>query len=360
VDDDLRGSIDRLVRSGGRLVVHGAGGAVLELEQPGSRFGILEVRGRLTIPGGDGPIDAAVPSGWTDPTVTQRLGREIRLHPSAPPGDGSQIRTRTWRVPPVLASELVGDVVAALGEVSALDFQPLATRERARTEPSARPGPAPDPRSVADDADEEPRDQHPRSGRTLPTPLRAILVVALVAVVGFVWAGMIRGAPRQPTAVGRPAGSALAAATAPASPAPPEPTPIPPSPIPEPIQSRLATASTEDPSAPATAAIDGDPITAWHAAFGVPQWIEITLETPSTVTEVLLLIAQPEPGISRHTIQVGQAGAALHVMGVVDQQTADGNVITFKPATPLTNVERIRIETLATPANAGWYEVIVR
>jgi hypothetical protein len=101
-------------------------------------------------------------------------------------------------------------------------------------------------------------------------------------------------------------------------------------------------------------------MTAWHAAFGIPQWIEIGLETPSTVREVVLLIAQGEKGPSRHMIQVAVTDQALQVVGVVDRTTADGDAIVFRPETPIANVERIRIETMASPSNAGWYEVIVR
>jgi hypothetical protein len=108
------------------------------------------------------------------------------------------------------------------------------------------------------------------------------------------------------------------------------------------------------------AAIAGDPPTAWHAAFGLPQWIEITLDTPSTVREVVLLIAQGEKGASRHMIQVAVTGQALEVVRIVDRQTTDGDAIVFRPESPIENVERIRIETMASPSNVGWYEVIVR
>jgi hypothetical protein len=126
------------------------------------------------------------------------------------------------------------------------------------------------------------------------------------------------------------------------------------------ISSHLVGASSEDPEGPASAAIDHDPVTAWHAAFGVPQWIEIGLDAPSTVKEVLLLIAQAAHGPSRHMIQVAVTGQAFQVVGFVDRPTADGDSIVFRPDSPIANVERIRIETMASPSNVGWYEVIVR
>jgi hypothetical protein len=371
VDDDLRLAIDRLVRSGGRLTVHGASGASLVLDQPGIRFGILEVLGRLTMPNGEA-ADAAggsLPTGWSDPSVTQRLGREIRLHPADSNAGAPLIRSRTWRVPPALASEIVAEIRTALGEVTGLEFEPVATREPRTPDPAVRPGPTSGQRPADDiETDGDDRiDQHRAAARTVPAPVRAIAALALVAVVAFVWAGMIRGAPRAPLPGGAQPTAGLVAVEAPTVTAPTtaDPTPVPSSAtpvvpaMPASFRSHLVGASSEG-TGPASAAIDGDPVTAWHAAFGVPQWIEIALDTPSTVTEILALIAQSEPGISRHMIQVAQSGGALHLLGIVDQQSDDRDLIRFNPATPIENVERIRIETLASPSNAGWYEVVIR
>jgi hypothetical protein len=365
VDDDLRLAIDRLVRSGGRLTVSGASGASLVLDQPGIRFGILEVKGRLTVPNGEAAeaVGAPLPSGWTDPTVTQRLGREIRLHPAYASVDGPLIRSRTWRVPPALASEIVHEVRTAVGEVTGLEFEPVATREPRSPVSAVSAGPTSGGHPTYEiEADGDDRaDQHRAAARIVPAPVRAIAALVLVAVVAFVWAGMIRGAPRVPLpGSAQPPASAIAvAAPSVDSSIPLDPTPEPPPPTPASFSSHLVGASSEG-TGPASAAIDGDPVTAWHASFGVPQWIEIALDTPSTLNELLLVIAQSEPGISRHMIQVAQTGGALQVVGVVDQQTDDREELRFNPATPIENVERIRIETLASPSNAGWYEVVIR
>lgn len=312
----------------------------------------------------------SLPTGWTDPTVTQRLGREIRLRPADSAAAGPWIRSRTWRVPPALASEVVHEVCTVLGEVTGLEFEPFATREPRSHVPAVRAWPSSGEHPAEDiEADGDDRiDGHRAAGRTVPAPMRALAALALVAVVAFVWAGMIRGAPRVPlpgpaqppaTAIAVEA-PAVASSTRLDPTAEPQPaTPVPPPALPASFSSHLIGASSEG-AGPASAAIDGDPVTAWRAAFGVPQWIEIALDTPSTVTEVLALIAQSEPGISRHMIQVAQSDGALHLLGIVDRQTGDHDLIRFNPATPMENVERIRIETLASPSNAGWYEVVIR
>jgi F5/8 type C domain-containing protein len=365
LDEDLRPAIDRLVANGGRLTIHAGvgadppGAAVVVLDQLGVRFGILEVRGAVTVPGGAVAAGTALQSsGWTDPTVTHRLGREIRLRPAESSHDEPANLTRTWRVPPALSSEIADHVRDALGVVGRIQFVPLESRERAAADPAPALRAASEERELEPDRTAERR----AAGRnTLPAPVKAILALALVGAIVFLWAGMIRGAPRLQPTLGQPASTPIAGgAPARESATPAAPTPALVTTTPGPIRSKVANASTEDGSGPASAAIDGDPVTAWHAAFGVPQWIEISLDAPYTVKEVTLLIAQSKTGTSRHMIQVAVTGQALQVVGIVDRRTADGDPIVFRPETPIENVERIRIETMATPSNAGWYEVIVR
>lgn len=367
MDEELRPAIDRLVTSGGRLRIDGdteSGAMAITLEQPGVRFGILEIRGTATISAADAETIATLESrGWTDPNVTHRLGREVRLHPAGAADGRPATYTRTWRVPPALASGIADDVRAALGVVGRVEFQPLPPRERPSTE--ARPVVRP----PTEERDLDELGERRVAGRTVSTPVRAVLAVALVGVIGFAWVGMIRGAPRLPTgAVGGSSSSVAGLDTSaqptevPTAEAPTSAVATPATAIPAgaAISSHLVGVSSQDPEGPASAAIDGDPVTAWHAAFGVPQWIEIGLDAPSTVKEVLLLIAQAAHGPSRHMIQVAVTGQAFQVVGFVDRPTADGDSIVFRPDSPIANVERIRIETMASPSNVGWYEVIVR
>jgi F5/8 type C domain len=357
LDDQLRSAIDRLVKDGGRLIVHAAsGGSSVILEQPGSRFGILEVGGRVLLPStAERAAADLLARGWTDPSVTLRLGREIRLPRADPGAEAPTTLARTWRVPPALAAEIADSVRAALGEIGQVDFVPLATREPSAVD-SFR---APRPPIEEDDIDQPEAER--AAGRMVPAPLKGLLAIVLVCAVAVVWAGMIRGAPRVPGPSSDPSPTSVAGVSSVApSPTPAQATPTSPPSAPAEIRPGAAKASTEDESGPASAAIDGEPATAWHAAFGLPQWIEITLDTPSTVREVVLLIAQGEKGASRHMIQVAVTGQALEVVRIVDRQTTDGDAIVFRPESPIENVERIRIETMASPSNVGWYEVIVR
>jgi len=369
VDEDLRTAIDRLIVDGGRLTIHGVADTLVStviLEQPGSRFGILQVRGTAIVASEAPEAEVDLLSqGWTDPTVTNRLGREVRLHP-ATSTERPTTYTRTWRVPPTLASEIAVDVAATVGGGGHVEFQPIPTR----VHPTAAAA-GPTIRPPIDEQDLDEPDERRAWTPAIPTPARAILAIALTVAIAAAWTGMIRGAPRVPASSGSSASGVGGATIAGATTAPstgsilPAPTPATPAPASAPsptvpIRSHLVDASTEEPSGRASAAIDGDPVTAWHAAFGVPQWIEIGLDVPSTVTSVVLLIAQSEDGPTRHMIQVTVSGKAPQVVGIVDRRTTDGDRIVFRPVTPIANVERIRIETMSSPSNAGWYEVIVR
>jgi hypothetical protein len=369
LDEELRPAIDRLISAGGRLTVRGstaAGPAVVTLDQPGSRFGILEVHARAELSAPDqATIQALLGAGWSDPSVTVRLGREFRISPSGA-ADGPITVARTWRVPPVLAAEIVLDVRTAAGSIESLELEALGIRrpsaDPAATTASGHAPPIPQLDDAGDDleADELPPGRR-LAARTVPAPFRAIGAVALVVVIGVAWVGMIRGAPR--VAGGdatSPAGAGVVSTPTPI----PTPTPLvtaEPTPSPtNPLATHVVAASTETKAGRASEAIDGNPATAWHAAFGVPQWIEIGLDAPSTVHEVTLLIAQKDQGTTRHMIQVAQVGGVYQVVGIVDRLTSDGDTLRFVPSTPIENVERIRIETMASPSDAGWYEVIVR
>lgn len=363
MDEDLRPAIDRLIASGGRLTVRGfpaTGSTSLTLAQPGTRFGILEVHARaeLTRPD-DRTVAALVATGWSDPNVTQRQGREYRITDSGAPGRPA-VLARTWRVPPVLASEIELDVRTAAGIIDLVDLQPIgAGRASAVASPPAGDGrtlPAAQFEDTIDEigaSDSEDPAARRLLARTVPAPFRAFGAVALVVVIGIAWVGMIRGSPRVAGGVASGIASGSGPMATPVVTPEPAPTPTPRLPV------HVVSASTATSNGPASAATDGVDTTAWHAAVGVPQWIEVELDTPSTVHEVVLLIAQAKKGGTRHMIQVAKADGAFKVVGVVARVTADGDAILFRPSTPLDGIDRIRIETMASPSDVGWYEVVV-
>lgn len=103
----------------------------------------------------------------------------------------------------------------------------------------------------------------------------------------------------------------------------------------------------------ASSSVDGFPpsLTAdgtanyWNAAALAPQWIKLDLQGPTDVDSIVLTVAQNPAGRSVHEIWVQQAGGNLKLVHTFDGITADGDVLTFHPEKPLTNVIAVKVVT---------------
>jgi hypothetical protein len=374
VDEDLRSAVDGLIARGGRVVVRSGdpedrSASAVTLDQPGARFGILEIYGRVALDGADRDrAQSLTRIGWADPHVTSRGGREIRIRPAGVDGE-ALILARTWRVPPALASEIVADVRVAIGTIGAVEATPLA----ARSAPSDRPAvtgtsdvPLRAEIDQAFDRSSGSSDPARMRGRSVPAPLRALTLVVLTVIVAVGWTAIIRDTGRSSAARSGPPASAGAltdgSGSTPSTSANVSsivPTDVPPS-----IQGGLAAQATDASSQRAgsgmSSATDGDLATAWRPEAGSPQWIELRLDPVATINAFELVITQSASGSATHVIEIAGPDGPLRVVGTVERFTDDGEHISVRPPTPIDRVERVRIETIGGPPDVGWYEVIVR
>ena len=106
-------------------------------------------------------------------------------------------------------------------------------------------------------------------------------------------------------------------------------------------------------------AVDGKETTSWGAGAYAPQWIEIDLGAPATISGFRLRVGQSPSGRTKHRILVGREGALLTEIHEFDQATEDAAWLTFSPAAPLEDVQIVRIETLESPSWVAWYEIQV-
>jgi F5/8 type C domain/Cellulase (glycosyl hydrolase family 5) len=122
-----------------------------------------------------------------------------------------------------------------------------------------------------------------------------------------------------------------------------------------------AEASSTAPGFPPSNAIDGLADTYWNAATVAPQWIRIDLGSARTVEEIRLNVAQDPPGQSRHVVSVRSAGGDWHEVHVFKGITENGQLLIFRPDSPLMNVRYVRIETTALAADLwpAWREIRV-
>ena len=121
---------------------------------------------------------------------------------------------------------------------------------------------------------------------------------------------------------------------------------------------RMVTASAQDVGAAPDRAVDGDAGTNWSAGDSPPQWVEITLDGPSTVTGMRLTPAQFPEGETTHRV-LGLIGGGWVELASITGVTSDGIPIEVVPETKWQGVEAIRVETTDSPSWVAWYEIEV-
>ncbi len=105
-----------------------------------------------------------------------------------------------------------------------------------------------------------------------------------------------------------------------------------------------------------TNAIDGTPLQ-WGAGDYAPQWIEMTLDAPSTIKSIQLTVAQYPDGETTHQIWVRVNGGSLELVHTFDGTTRDNDVLTYTPDIPLSQITGVRILTTKSLSWIGWKEI---
>jgi hypothetical protein len=120
-----------------------------------------------------------------------------------------------------------------------------------------------------------------------------------------------------------------------------------------------ARASRSLPDQPPHAAIDDDTGTQWGAGDMPPQWIELDLGAPHAIQQIRLMVGQYPSGQTHHQIKVAGPNGVFTVAADLAQSTSDTQWLEFTPATPLTGIRYIRIQTLSSPSWVAWKEIQV-
>lgn len=118
-------------------------------------------------------------------------------------------------------------------------------------------------------------------------------------------------------------------------------------------------ASLSLPGQPPTNAVDGAAAIQWGAGSGPPQWIQIDLAKPSTITVIRLTVAQYPAGQTVHQIWAGGSNESLRLIHEFDGTTTDNQVLEFKPPTALAGMQYVRIVTTQSPSWVAWKEIEV-
>jgi hypothetical protein len=106
-------------------------------------------------------------------------------------------------------------------------------------------------------------------------------------------------------------------------------------------------------------AVDGNANQWWGAGAFAPQWIMIDLGSPQTIASIRLTIAQSPAGETVHQVWVGASIDDLYLLHTFDGTTIDGQVLEYKPESPLEDVRFVRVNTRQSPSWVGWKEIEV-
>jgi hypothetical protein len=104
-------------------------------------------------------------------------------------------------------------------------------------------------------------------------------------------------------------------------------------------------------------AVDDELATSWGAGDFAPQWIEIDLGAPATITGIRLLTSQSPDGDTVHLISVRSEGDDFFEVYRFEKFTRDGEWQIFTPDVPLENIRVVRIETTESPSWVAWAEI---
>lgn len=120
-----------------------------------------------------------------------------------------------------------------------------------------------------------------------------------------------------------------------------------------------AEASRSLPHQPPSGAVDGTNSQWWGSGAFAPQWILIDLGKPQTIDSIRLTITQSPTGATIHQIWTGAKIDELYLLYTFEGMTVDGQVLEFKPDSPLENVRYVRVNTRQSPSWVGWQEIEV-
>lgn len=120
-----------------------------------------------------------------------------------------------------------------------------------------------------------------------------------------------------------------------------------------------ATASRFLASNPASMAFDGSINNGWGAGAFPPQWIEVDLQSSSSIKKIRLVVSQSPSGDTVHRVwgKGSDVSATYQQLHEFRGFTKDAQVLEYSPPTPWTDIQFIKVETLTSPSWVSWKEI---
>jgi len=108
---------------------------------------------------------------------------------------------------------------------------------------------------------------------------------------------------------------------------------------------------------PPSNAVDGT-ILPWNAGDFAPQWIEVDLLQPTTISMIRLMVSQTPAGETSHEIWVRGPSEEYRMLREIRENTGNGRVLVF-PTPGLSDIQFVKVTTLQSPSWVGWAEIEV-
>jgi hypothetical protein len=108
---------------------------------------------------------------------------------------------------------------------------------------------------------------------------------------------------------------------------------------------------------PPADAVDGSGSTSWNSGGGAPQWIEVDLGSPHKLAAIRLQVSMYPNGVTDHRLLVRGPSQRFRLVREFIGPTTDQQWLVYRPATPLQNVQVIRVETVRSPSWVSWFEI---
>jgi serine/threonine-protein kinase len=118
-------------------------------------------------------------------------------------------------------------------------------------------------------------------------------------------------------------------------------------------RTQVSASSGQDPGA----ATDGNEQTAWNPAGPAPQWIELDVRSPITLSSLELVPSQPREEPTIHEIWATTLSGDFLPVYTYRGTTADGQKMLVRLDQPVDDVVRVRVVTVMTGGGVGWREI---
>lgn len=102
--------------------------------------------------------------------------------------------------------------------------------------------------------------------------------------------------------------------------------------------------------------VDGESF--WSSGADPPQWIMVDLPTSGTVTEIRFVVYQNPPSDTVHELEVRVDGE-WSLVETFQGFTTTGDILTWRPASPMENVSAFRMTTIESLSWPEWAEIEV-